>query len=39
FYTLKIKSATNFFNVQHIYLISNVRYLEQKQLENTIPKN
>lgn len=33
FYTLKIKTATNFFNVQYVYLIENVRYTEQVQLE------
>jgi rod shape-determining protein MreC len=39
FYTLKIKSATNFFNIQYVYLIENVRYAEQVQLETTTPKN
>lgn len=34
FYTLKIKTATNFFNLQYVYLIGNVRYAEQVQLEN-----
>lgn len=33
FYTLKIKTATNFFNVQYVYIIENARYAEQVQLE------
>lgn len=39
FYTLKIKTATNFFNLQFVYLIENLRYAEQVQLEKSIPKN
>jgi rod shape-determining protein MreC len=35
FYTLKIKTATNFFSVQYVYLVENTRYAEQVQLENT----
>lgn len=35
FYTLRIKTSTNFFNVQYVYLVENVRYAEQLQLENT----
>lgn len=38
FYTLKIKTATNFFNVQYVYLIENARYAEQVQLETNTPK-
>ena len=34
FYTLKIKTATNFFSIQYVNLIENVRYAEQIQLEN-----
>ncbi len=33
FYTLKIKTATNFFSVQYVYLIENARFAEQVQLE------
>lgn len=33
FYTLKIKTATNFFNIQYVYLIENARFAEQVQLE------
>jgi rod shape-determining protein MreC len=36
FYTLKIKTATNFFNIQYVYLIENARYGEQFQLENPV---
>jgi rod shape-determining protein MreC len=39
FYTLKVKTATNFFNIQYVYLIENVRYAEQVQLESIQPKN
>ncbi|MBL7759503.1 MAG: rod shape-determining protein MreC [Sediminibacterium sp.] len=35
FYTLKIKTATNFFNLQFVNVIENVRYTEQIQLENS----
>ena len=35
FYTLKIKTATNFFNLQFVNVIENVRYTEQVQLENS----
>jgi rod shape-determining protein MreC len=39
FYSLKIKTATNFFSIQYVYLIENVRYAEQIQLESNSPKN
>jgi rod shape-determining protein MreC len=40
FYTLKIRTVTNFFNIQFVNLIENVRYAEQvQQLENNTPKN
>ena len=39
FYTLKIKTATNFFNIQYVYLIQNTRYTEQIQIENNSVKN
>lgn len=38
FYNLKIKTATNFFSLQYVYLVGNVRYAEQVQLENNTPK-
>jgi rod shape-determining protein MreC len=38
FYTLKIKTATNFFNIQYVYVIKNARYGEQIQLESNTPK-
>jgi rod shape-determining protein MreC len=39
FYTLKIKTATNFFSIQYVYLIENARYVEQLQLESNTSKN
>ena len=39
FYTLKIKTATDFFSIQYVYLIENVRYTEQVHLENIPAKN
>lgn len=33
FYTLRVKTATNFFNIQYVYLIANMRYAEQVQAE------
>ncbi len=38
FYTLKIKTATNFFSLQYVYLVENVFYTEQTKLENTQQK-
>lgn len=39
FYTLRLKTATNFYNLQYVYLIKNVRWEEQRKLEAAIPKN
>jgi len=38
FYTLKIKTATNFYSIQYVYLIENVRYTELQQLETNASK-
>ncbi len=38
FYTLKIKPATNFFNIEYVYVIENTQYDEQKKLEDSIQK-
>ncbi len=38
FYTLKIKTAVNFFTVQFVYLVENLRYQEQFDLENSNSK-
>lgn len=35
FYTLKIKSSTDFFRLEYVYLILNYHYAEQVKLENT----
>lgn len=39
FYTLKLKTATNFFNVQFVYVVENKQLNERRQLEETIQKN
>jgi rod shape-determining protein MreC len=39
FYTLKIKTATNFFSIQYVYLVENLRYAEQVAIESTLEKN
>jgi rod shape-determining protein MreC len=39
FYTLKVKTATSFFNIQYVNIIENARYTEQLQLENNATKN
>jgi rod shape-determining protein MreC len=38
FYTLKVKPATNFFNVEYVYVIANAQYPEQKKLEDSTRK-
>ena len=38
FYTLKIKPATNFFNIEYVYVIENTQYDEQKRLEDSTRK-
>ena len=35
FYTLKVKTATNFFTIQYVNVIENARFTEQVQLENS----
>jgi rod shape-determining protein MreC len=39
FYTLKIRPATNFFNIEYVYVIDNLQYDEQKRLEDSTRKN
>ncbi len=39
FYTLRLQTATNFYNLQYVYLIKNLRWEEQRKLEAQIPKN
>lgn len=39
FYTLKVKTATNFFSIQYVYLVENSRYNEQVALENNASRN
>jgi rod shape-determining protein MreC len=38
FYSLKVKPATNFFNVEYVYVIANTQLLEQKRLEDSTRK-
>jgi rod shape-determining protein MreC len=38
FYTLKVKPATNFFNIEYVYVIANSQFLEQKRLEDSTRK-
>lgn len=37
FFSLKVKTAVNFFNIQYVYLIENARYSEQITLESASP--
>jgi len=39
FLTLKIKSATNFYTLQYVYLTDNLLWEEQKALEAKTPKD
>lgn len=38
YYMLKLKTATNFFSLQYAYLVENVVWTEQKELEDKTPK-
>jgi rod shape-determining protein MreC len=38
FYTLKIRPATNFFNIEYVYVIANTQFVEQKRLEDSTRK-
>lgn len=38
FYSLRLKTATNFFNVEYVYVIENTQYDEQKRLEDSTRK-
>jgi len=38
FFTLKVKTATNFYNVEYVYVIDNIQYSEQKRLEDSTRK-
>ncbi len=38
FYTLKLNPATNFFNIEYVYVISNTQYIEQKRMEDSTHK-
>jgi rod shape-determining protein MreC len=38
FYTVKVRTATNFYNVEYVYVIDNTQYDEQKNLEDSTRK-
>jgi rod shape-determining protein MreC len=38
FYVLKVKPATNFFNVEYVYVIDNMQFEDQKRLEDSTRK-
>ncbi len=38
FYVAKLRTATNFFNVQYVYVIDNMQFDEQKKLEDSTRK-
>jgi len=38
FYTLKVRPATNFFNIEYVYVIDNLQYDEQKRIEDSTRK-
>ncbi len=38
FYTLKVRPATNFSNIEYVYVIDNLQYDEQKKLEDSTSK-
>jgi rod shape-determining protein MreC len=38
FYNLKVRPATNFFNIEYVYVIDNTQYDEQKRLEDSSRK-
>ena len=39
FYELKVKTATDFYTVQYTYLVNNMIWAEQKQLEAKTPQD
>ncbi|MEO8713065.1 MAG: rod shape-determining protein MreC [Parafilimonas sp.] len=39
FYDLKVKTSTNFYNLQYAYLVDNMIWTEQKNLEAKTPKD
>ena len=38
FYTLKLKPATDFFNIEYVYVIGNSQYADQKRMEDSTHK-
>jgi rod shape-determining protein MreC len=38
FYTLKVRPATNFFNIEYVYVVDNMQLEEQKRIEDSTRK-
>jgi rod shape-determining protein MreC len=38
FYTLKVRPATDFYNIEYVYVIDNLQYDEQKRIEDSTRK-
>ena len=38
FFTLKLKTATNFYNVEYVYVVGNLQMEERKKLEEATHK-
>ena len=38
FYTLKLKPATDFYNIEYVYVISNAQHEEQQRMEDSTHK-
>jgi rod shape-determining protein MreC len=38
FYSLRLRTATNFFNLEYVYVIQNTQYEEQKRIEDSTRK-
>jgi rod shape-determining protein MreC len=39
FYTIKVKTATNFFAIQYVNVVENIQWEEQRRLEAVPVKN
>ncbi|MEP6846374.1 MAG: rod shape-determining protein MreC, partial [Panacibacter sp.] len=39
FLSMKVKSSTNFYSLQYVYLTENIQWQEQKTLEDKTPKD
>jgi len=39
FFTIKVRTATNFFTLQNVYIVENIHFTEQTKIENASQKN